>query len=87
MTEERFCINCKHCETTASVYTYHCHAPQLGRSPVTGTHRSLLCEDVRRLTYGIETCGPDGDWFAPLPPRPPEPLSFWQALTGTFKRL
>ena len=70
----RTCITCKHCNKGHSKPEFwECRSPQkmyCNESLGAKVAISNYCDNLRQETFlGKKACGPDGDWFEPIPER------------------
>lgn len=72
--EMRTCITCKHCNKGNSKPEFwECRSPKkiyCNESLGAKVAISNYCDNLRQETFlGKKACGPDGDWFEPIPER------------------
>ena len=70
----RTCITCKHCDKGNSKPEFwECRSPKkMYCNELLGAKIAIAnyCENLRKETFsGREACGPDGDWYEPIPER------------------
>jgi hypothetical protein len=71
----KLCANCKYGPVSVllpllgSAHTIMCTHPKAPVDPVYG-RKDATCALMRSSNCTIDSCGPDGNWFEQMPPKP-----------------
>lgn len=64
MSEDKYCVNCKHHES-AYDFAHWCRHPIVGNNPVTGKINNELCQFMRDSMTSMSHCGGSAKLFEP----------------------